>query len=96
VVADSNERQGIILTSSRVVNYDSKLYVGMKLSVMIFILATFVGNLGNAATDQVQMGRHFRQGKLYLRSSRAEVKAFPAREGEDAVTANRNWLQLTH
>jgi YHS domain-containing protein len=37
-----------------------------------------------------------RQGKLYFCSSKAELKTFRAKEEEDIVTANRNWLQLGH
>jgi YHS domain-containing protein len=37
-----------------------------------------------------------RQGKLYFCSSRAELKTFRAKEEEDIVAANRNWLQLGH
>lgn len=37
-----------------------------------------------------------RQGKLYFCSSRAELKTFRAKEEEDIVAANRNWLQLVH
>lgn len=37
-----------------------------------------------------------RQGKLYFCSSKAELKTFRAKEDEDIVTANRNWLQRSH
>jgi YHS domain-containing protein len=37
-----------------------------------------------------------RQGKLYFCSSKAELRTFRAKEEEDIVTANRNWLQLGH
>jgi YHS domain-containing protein len=37
-----------------------------------------------------------RQGKLYFCSSNAELKSFRAKEEEDIVAANRNWLQLGH
>jgi len=37
-----------------------------------------------------------RQGKLYFCSSKAELKRFRAKEEEDIVTANRNWLQMSH
>ena len=37
-----------------------------------------------------------RQGKLYFYSSKAELKTFRAKEEEDIVTANRNWLQMSH
>lgn len=37
-----------------------------------------------------------RQGKLYFCSSKAELQSFRAKEEEDIVAANRNWLQLGH
>jgi hypothetical protein len=37
-----------------------------------------------------------RPGKLYLHSSTAEQKLLLAKEEEDVVAANRNWLQQVH
>ena len=69
----------------------------MKSSFLVLVVWTAAASVGNATERQPELVRpRVQQGKLYFRSSQAELKGFRAKEEKDIVAANRNWLQLTH